>query len=498
MVWALVLGAALEILLYALPRRFKFVAIYLSSALTVFGATGLVLFDPNGCTALILLFSLYRVLNLSRILSERINPIFLRFASLRAGIILILAQLVIGGGYYAITQFEIPSGLLWSVYGVGFLCTSTVVLFFTLRTLRKTRFTKPTEHYTDSELPSITVAIPARNETDVLEANLRAILASDYPKLEVIVLDDCSQNKRTPEIIRGFAQEGVRFLAGRPPADGWLAKNQAYQQLSDEASGKYIVFTGVDVTVEHNTLRLLISTMLSKHKTMLSVLPLRAVESSSHFSITQPMRYFWELAPPRRLFKRPPVLSSCWVIERAKLKQYGDFKAASNSIVPEAYFAKRALKDNDSYSFMVSSIGLGLRSAKSAQAQHETAIRTRYPQLHRRLELVALLGLIEAATLLAPFIVIILAVFGVVLPVITLVSALAASVLLVCSMGCIAFKTRINPVLYGAMTFPFVVLNDLFLLHYSLYKYEFSKVEWKGRNVCVPVLQVIPHLPKLD
>lgn len=495
---ALVIGAVLELLLHVFPRPIKFVLVYASTAATIFGATGLVLYDPNGCTALLFLLSLYRVANLARVLAERINPMFLRFASLKASLVLIVSQLAVAGCYYAITYFSVPSSILWTIFAIGTFAAAVIVFLFTLRNLRKATFTPSKHHYPDSQLPSITVAVPARNETEILESNLRAIVASDYPKLEVIVLDDCSQNKRTPEIIRGFAQDGVRFLAGRPPAEGWLAKNQAYEQLGSEASGAYVVFMGVDVTIEPHTLRQLVTTMLAKQKTMMSLLPLRAIETSSHYSITQPMRYFWELAPPRRLFNRPPVLSSCWIIERAKLKKYGSFKAASNAIVPEAYFAKRSLQDNDGYTFAVSNPSLGLRSSKTAEAQHQTALRTRYPQLHRRLELVALLGLAEAATLLGPFCVLLVALIGVQLPLVVTSAALASALLLMASLALIAFRTRINPVLYAAATFPLVVLNDLFLLNYSLFKYEFSSVEWKGRNVCLPVLQVIPHLPKID
>jgi len=39
---------------------------------------------------------------------------------------------------------------------------------------------------------------------------------------------------------------------------------------------------------------------------------------------------------------------------------------------------------------------------------------------------------------------------------------------------------------------------DLALLHYSMWRYEFSTVEWKGRDVAVPAMHVISHLPTLQ
>jgi len=75
----------------------------------------------------------------------------------------------------------------------------------------------------------------------------RRFSSHDYPKLEIIVLDDCSQNKHTPEIIRSFAHDGVRFIQGEHPKPTWLAKNQAYDRLAQESSGEFILFCGVDV-----------------------------------------------------------------------------------------------------------------------------------------------------------------------------------------------------------------------------------------------------------
>jgi hypothetical protein len=30
-----------------------------------------------------------------------------------------------------------------------------------------------------------------------------------------------------------------------------------------------------------------------------------------------------------------------------------------------------------------------------------------------------------------------------------------------------------------------------------MWQYEFHEVLWKGRNVCLPVMRIIPNLPKL-
>lgn len=499
MLWVLVGSVVLEVGLYALLWRIRTPVILLLAGLTTFGSISYFMADSNGLSAAILIVGCYRLVNYARILVERLHPYNLFYSSAKTSTYLSVLQLLLVGSLLICSTYTISPGVLWATHGILNTAIALLLLVCVIRTIFKTRLKKSETAAAQitTSLPSITVAIPARNETEQLEIALRALVASDYPKLEIIVLDDCSQNKRTPEIIRGFAQDGVRFLAGELPKDGWLAKNQAYQKLLEAASGEYIVFMGVDVMVEPHSLRTLVSTLIAKQKSMMSVLPLRSTHASGHYSLTQPMRYFWELVPPRRLFNRPPVLSSCWIASRVKLLKYGSFKAVSNSVSPEAYFAKRMVQDGDSYSFLRGNQLLGVRSVKSSEDQQQTALRTRYPQLHRRLELVATIALGEVLILLAPFIISVLGFFVVLPEFIHLLAGISAGLLALLYM-LVAFTTRINPTTFALFALPLVLVNDVWLLHYSLYKYEFSSIDWKGRNVCVPVMKVIPHLPKLD
>jgi len=370
-----------------------------------------------------------------------------------------------------------------------------ILLISTIRRLKHTKITHKDITVTSSELPNVTVAIPARNETDDLYECLVSLLKNDYPKLEILVLDDCSQLRRTPEIIREFAHAGVRFVKGDIPKDGWLAKNQAYDKLLREASGEIVVFCGVDVRFQPNTVRQIILTMLSRDKRMVSVLPVREKQNKLHYAAVQASRYFWELAPPRRLFNRPPVLSTCWAIYRKDILKLGGFAAVSRAIIPEAYFAKQMLKD-DGYSFVRADTLLPLFSVKNTKAQRSTAVRTRYPQLHRRPETVALVTCVGLVCFIMPYVLIILSLVGVVA---WYFASLALVSILLCNtaLALIAGATKAISWYVAPFSFLPVVGTDIVLTHYSLYKYEFSEVLWKGRNICLPVMHVIPRLPKI-
>ena len=167
----------------------------------------------------------------------------------------------------------------------------------------------------------------------------------------------------------------------------------------------------------------------------------------------------------------------------------------SRSIVPEAFFARELIK-TDAYTFMRSDVTLGVQSVKAAQDQRNTAIRTRYPQLHRKPEQVWFATLAEAFFLLMPFAV---SVGGFWLEIswITHFLSVVAAALLTVTYSLIAVATRVNSPFFAVWAFPLVVVIDLILLQRSMWLYEFNEVLWKGRNVCIPVMHTYSHLPKI-
>ena len=449
----------------------------------------------NTASVLVFVLGLYRIFNVIRVVKGRMHEQYLRFATLRTSGVLILMQAMLLGIWWIWHLHAHERKILWLILSILQAFMAIVFLASTTRRLKRTMPEAPTKQYADVNLPSISIAIPARNETVDLQECLESIIGSDYPKFEVLVLDDCSQNKRTPEIIRSFAHDGVRFLQGEEPKMNWLAKNQAYDQLAHEASGDFILFCGADIRFERDSIRKLVAEMLERKKQMMSILPRQRTDMTGRFSLIQAMRYLWEMVPPRRLFNRPAVLSACWIIDAKALLHAGGFAAVTRSIVPEAYFAKQ-LTPHDTYSFIRSDDILGIDSVKQPLDQQATAIRMRYPQVHRRPEWVYLVALFEFTFLVLPFVI---AIAGWWLPLMPATSyiAILTSSLLSAFYEEVAVSTGVNHWLFAVVALPIVVLVDIFQIHRSMWQYEFSDVIWKGRNVCVPVMHTYPHLPTI-
>lgn len=471
-------------------RSRKFLAPFLAiSTIILFGASFLTFIEPRFLIVLLPL-TLFRLFNLSRVIKARMHVAYLRRATRRTA--LWLAFLHIAGLWILFSPLLLPLRLitLGLLIGQVFLCFS--ILFVTVKNIRKLAFKMPSKVLADRDLPTVTVAIPARNETKDLEDCLRSVLASDYPKLEVLVLDDCSQTK-TAEIIKSFAHAGVRFVKGEPPAERWLAKNQAYHRLYQQASGQLVLFCGVDVRFGAGAVRAMVNLLHARDKRMLSVLPLRLAGEPAT-TLFQPMRYWWELAIPRRLLNRPAVLSSCWLIERKALKELGGFASVSHSINPEGFFARELVK-TDSYSFVRHSEELDVRTIKKLNEQRSTTLRVRYPQFRRRPETVLGITVIELIVFVAPM-------------VIAIYMLLSGNRELLAfpafSLGCVLLTHLLilqvtNPanLAVAILTFPIAVITELVVNYVSMFQYEFGTVNWKDRNVCIPVMHVYPRLPKV-
>jgi chlorobactene glucosyltransferase len=489
-------SAALELFIY-IPVVWRARKVLAAAAMitTMFSVGAVFMWRPNLLGGLIVLTAAYRVVNQIRIFKGRMHERYLRRAAFRTSWRLLLPQAVFLAAWWGWYQSPMNRRTLWLGVAALQVCVAVVLLLSIIRRIKRTHPTISQKSHADVELPSISIAIPARNETEDLHNCLASILASDYPKFEVLVLDDCSQNKRTPEIIRSFAHDGVRFLQGDEPKATWLAKNQAYDQLAREASGEYVLFCGVDIRFRPDTIRKIVATIHDRKKEMISIMPERTPDARGRTALIQAMRYWWELVPPRRLFNRPPVLSSCWIIKKQALQRVGGFAAVTRAIVPEAFFA-RQLVAHDGYSFIRSNTVLGVESVKTPAEQRETAIRMRYPQLHKRPEQVFVVSLLEATFLILPFV---MALAGFWLPIsgLTQVLSAVAAMLLTVSYELMVRATRINHWSFALIALPIMAALDIAVAQQSMWQYEFSEVIWKGRNVCLPVMHVTPHLPPL-
>lgn len=107
-----------------------------------------------------------------------------------------------------------------------------------------------------SDWPRVSVVVPARNEAPQVETAVRSLLAQDYPDLEVVAIDDRSEDA-TGLLLDGLAAQDARLRVVHVEIlpDGWLGKNHACARGAEAATGKWLLFTDGDVLFRADALR---------------------------------------------------------------------------------------------------------------------------------------------------------------------------------------------------------------------------------------------------
>lgn len=118
----------------------------------------------------------------------------------------------------------------------------------------------------DANCPSASILFAARDEAEKLPAALETFLALDYPKYDVIAVNDRSEDA-TKTILENAANKDSRLkvisIASLPA--GWLGKPHALQKAFEHSTGEWLVFTDADVHFEPDVLRLAVALAEEKH-----------------------------------------------------------------------------------------------------------------------------------------------------------------------------------------------------------------------------------------
>jgi glycosyltransferase involved in cell wall biosynthesis len=117
-------------------------------------------------------------------------------------------------------------------------------------------WTKDASPAADSDCPSISLLFAARDEAEKLPAALATLAALDYPHLEIIGVDDRSEDT-TGRILDEFAAAHARARAihVRELPTGWLGKPHALQKAYELSQSDWLLFTDADVRFAPDLLR---------------------------------------------------------------------------------------------------------------------------------------------------------------------------------------------------------------------------------------------------
>lgn len=132
------------------------------------------------------------------------------------------------------------------------------------------RFLRPAAEGNASAGWRPSIVIPARNEEHNLPRLLESIPQGAEGPLEILVVDDASEDS-TAEVAR---RHGARVVSSRPLPPGWRGKTWACHQGAEAATGEWLMFMDADTWFEPGGLE---NILTRHHGGALSVLPYHAV-----------------------------------------------------------------------------------------------------------------------------------------------------------------------------------------------------------------------------
>ena len=120
----------------------------------------------------------------------------------------------------------------------------------------------------------VSIIVAARNEQRNIGSALQSLLDLEYPKYELIVVDDRSEDA-TGEILDAMAATTPRLNVIHIDTlpDGWLGKNHALWVGSRQATGTYLLFTDADIIMEPTVVTRAVAYVERNHLDHLAVTP---------------------------------------------------------------------------------------------------------------------------------------------------------------------------------------------------------------------------------
>lgn len=340
-------------------------------------------------------------------------------------------------------------------------------------------FTPPeykTELGNETDMPSVSICIPARNETHALAQCLTNVVASNYDKLEIIVLDDVS-NDNTSELIKSFAQDGVRFVKGQPLPSGWIGRNHALQGLLNNASGSYLLFMDVDTRISPDAISNTVRYALSKRASMVSVLP-RREDGWRASVILSPLRYFWEIIFHSQF--TPATASNLWLVKRTVLENsFNGFTGLKQVVQPESYISASLAKTNE-YRFLISTAAFGVSYEKKWRSQLITSTRLLFPLLDKQISM-AIIAMLDIVILLIPFIAFLTTLF--MSNSVIYLAGGGIALLYAGLYGWYTWRVWRKGAVIGALLWPLILVQEMILIIASAFQYKRRTVKWKDRKV---------------
>ncbi|KXK31902.1 MAG: glycosyltransferase [Candidatus Brocadia sinica] len=206
-------------------------------------------------------------------------------------------------------------------------------------------------HTTITQWPSLSVIVPARNESASLPLTLPSWLGQGYPESEIILIDDESSDG-TAACAKGISSQtgrNVKVICGTPPPTGWTGKLWALEQGVRASTGEWLLFTDADIFHSPGLWCGLVAKALNERRVMVSLMALLDTQGLWARLLIPAFVYFFHGMYPFKsvqnlLSKVSAAAGGCILISRQALDKIGGITGYSNALIDDIALARK-IKD---------------------------------------------------------------------------------------------------------------------------------------------------------
>jgi chlorobactene glucosyltransferase len=199
------------------------------------------------------------------------------------------------------------------------------------------------------DAPSVSVVIPARNEAHNIERCVRSVLSNDYPRFDVVIVDDQSTDG-TGEIARSIARSDARvnvIETGALP-EGWFGKQWACETGARASNGEIILFADADTTQSRDLITRSVNMMQRRHADLFSVVGRQELGSfwerliqPQIFSIMSVRYGGTESITKSRFVKDKIANGQCLFVRRSTYEEFGGHALVKSHVADDLMLAQR-------------------------------------------------------------------------------------------------------------------------------------------------------------
>jgi hopene-associated glycosyltransferase HpnB len=242
-----------------------------------------------------------------------------------------------------------------------------------------------------ADLADVTVLIPARNESAVIERTISALRAQGRG-LRVMLIDDQSHDG-TADIARTAAGDlDLRVLRGNPLPAGWAGKLWALEQGRSEVRTPLTLLLDADIELLPGTLATLLKFKRERGLQLVSLMAHLSMRNFWERLLAPAFVYFFKLLYPFRLANAEPTgplsrfiaaaAGGVILIDTAVLTQIGAFASLRNALIDDCTLARRVKQAGHRGWLGLTHSAISLRGGHSFDDLHLMVARSAFTQLN--------------------------------------------------------------------------------------------------------------------